>query len=335
MKPIELPPHAQLMQFILGKWISKPIYVAAELGIADMLTDGPKSVDDLARMSETHAPSLYRLMRALAAVGIFSETNGKCFELTPMAECLKTGAMRPVALMFHSDWHDKAWDNLLYGVKTGEAAFDNAHGMPLFEWFKENPSAAKIYNEANALKAGNSHRIIVDAYDFSGINTLTDVGGGTGALLAEILNAYPSMHGVVADISSVVRQAKTKIQATGLGARCTTVECDFFNAIPAGSDAYLMSHILHDWNDTQCKTILNNCHKAMQSGSRLLIVEAVIPAGNEFSIGKLLDLEVFVMGGGRERTEAEFRNLLESCGFQLSQIIPTAESISVIEAVRI
>jgi ubiquinone/menaquinone biosynthesis C-methylase UbiE len=335
MKPIELPPHAQLMQFILGKWISKPIYVAAELGIADMLADGPKSVDDLARMSEAHAPSLYRLMRALAAVGIFSEINEKFFELTPMAECLKTGAMRPVALMFHSDWHDRAWDNLLYGVKTGEAAFDNAHGMPLFEWFEDNPSAAKIYNQANALKAGNFHRTIADAYDFSGITSLTDVGGGTGALMAEILTAYPSMHGVVADISSVIRQAKKEIQARGLDDRCTAVECDFFDEIPAGSDAYLMSHILHDWDDSQCQTILNNCHKAMQPGSRLLIVEAVIPEGNTFSIGKLLDLEVFVIGGGRERTEAEFRSLLESCGFQLSQVVPTEESICVIETVRV
>jgi ubiquinone/menaquinone biosynthesis C-methylase UbiE len=334
MKPTELPPHAQLMQFILGKWISKPIYVAAELGIADILADGPKSVEDLACMSDTHPTSLYRLLRALAAVGIFSETNDGCFELTPMAECLKTGIMRSVALMFHSDWHDKAWDNLLYGVKTGEAAFDYAYGMPLFDWFKENPSAAKIYNEANALKAASSHRVIVDAYDFSGINTLSDIGGGTGALMAEILNAYPSMHGVVADIASVVRQAKTEIQARGVDARCTCVDCDFFNEIPAGSDAYLMSHILHDWNDIQCQTILGNCHKAMQPGTRLLIVEAVIPAGNEFSIGKLLDLEVFVMGGGRERTEVEFRNLLESCGFQLSQVIPTEESISVLEAVR-
>ena len=335
MKPVELPPHAQLMQFILGKWISKPIYVAAELGIADMLADGPKSVDELARLSETHSPSLYRLMRALAAVGIFSETNDKCFELTPMAECLKTGVMRPVALMFHSDWHDRAWDNLLYGVKTGEAAFDYAHGMPLFEWFKDNPSAAQIYNQANALKAGSSHRVIVDAYDFSGITTLTDVGGGTGALMAEILTVYPSMHGVVADIPSVVRQAKTEIQARGLDARCTAVECDFFTEIPAGSDAYLMSHILHDWNYTQCQTILSNCHKAMHPGARLLIVEAVIPAGNEFSIGKLLDLEVFVMGGGCERTETEFRDLLESCGYRLSQIVPTEESICVIEAVRV
>ncbi len=143
------------------------------------------------------------------------------------------------------------------------------------------------------------------------------------------------MHGVVADISSVVRQAKKEIQASGLDARCTAVECDFYSEIPAGSDAYLMSHILHDWNDPQCQTILSNCHKAMQPGSRLLIVEAVIPAGNEFSIGKLMDLEVFVMGGGRERTQAEFRNLLESCGFQVSQIVPTEESISVIEAVPV
>jgi len=335
MKPTDLPPHVQMMQFILGKWISKPLYVAAELGIADMLADGSKSIDALAEMSESHSPTLYRVMRALAGVGIFSETDDRCFELTPMAECLKTGIMRSVALMFHSDWHEKAWDNLLYGVRTGKPPFDKAHGKPIFEWFKDNPEAAKIYNEANALKAANSHRAIVDAYDFSGINTLADIGGGLGTLLAEILNAYPSMQGLVADIPTVVQAARVEIQARALDKRCKVVECDFFNEIPAGSDAYLMSHILHDWNDEQCQKILNNCHRAMQPGSKLFIVETVIPPGNAFSVGKLLDLEVFVMGGGRERTQAEFERLLEACGFRLSQTVPTEESISLIECIRL
>jgi hypothetical protein len=224
MQPSNLPPQSQLMQFILGKWISKPIYVAAELGIADMLAEGPQSIEALAAMSQSHAPTLYRVMRALAAVGIFSETEDKCFELTPMAECLKTGVMRSIALMFHADWHDRAWDNLLYGVKTGNPPFDKAHEKPAFEWFESHPQAARIYNEANALKA-------------------------------------------------------------------------------------------------------------MKPGSKLLIVEIIIPAGNTFSIAKLLDLEVFVMGGGHERTEAEFKTLFESCGFSASRIIPTAEDISVIEVI--
>jgi hypothetical protein len=326
-----LPPHAQLMQFILGKWISKPIYVVAELGIADLLANGPESIDTLAEKSETHAPTLYRIMRALAGVGIFSEIDNRCFELTPTAECLRTGAMRSIALMFHADWHDKAWDHLLHGVKTGKPPFDKAHGKPVFEWFNDHPEAAKIYNEANALKAMNSHRAIVDAYDFSEINILTDVGGGYGSLMAEILIAFPDLQGVVAELASVVQAAKAEIQARGLDTRCRVVECDFFKEIPAGSDAYLMSHILHDWDDDRCIVILKNCKRAMEPRSKLLIVEDIIPEGNTFSIGKLLDLEVFVMGGGRERTEAEFKRLFEKCGFKLARIFPTQESISVIE----
>ena len=331
MQPGNLPPHARLMQFILGKWISKPIYVVAQLGIADLLTNGPESIETLAEKSETHAPTLYRVMRALAGAGIFTEVGNRCFELTPMAECLRAGVMRSIALMFHADWHDKAWDHLLYGVKTGKTPFDQAHGKPVFEWFQDHPEAARIYNEANALKAMNSHRKIVDAYDFSDINILTDVGGGYGNLMAEILIAYPDLQGVVADLSSVVQAAKVAIQARGLDKRCRVVKCDYFKEIPAGSDAYLMSHILHDWDDEHCHVILSNFKRAMGPGSKLLIVEDIIPDGNAFSIGKLLDLEVFVMGGGRERTEAEFKELLEVCGFKLSRIVPTQESISVIE----
>lgn len=334
MKPNELPPPAQLMKFIVGKWISKPIYVAAELGIADLLAEGPKSIEDLARESRSHAPSLFRMMRALASVGIFVETEAKCFGLTPMAECLKTGAMRSIALMFNSDWSDKAWGYFLNSVKTGETAFEKAHGMPVSEWLEENPRAAEVFNEANAIKAGSSHRAIVDAYDFSNIETLTDVGGGIGVLMAEILLANPSMKGIVAEIESVIQKARETIKVHGIEDRCQAVECDFFEKIPSGSDAYLMSNILHDWPDEQCRIILSNCHKAMKQGSRLLIVEMVVPPGNEPSVAKLLDLEMLVTTGGRERTEAEYKDLLVSSGFRLSRIIPTKESVCIIEGIR-
>ncbi|MGD2270762.1 MAG: methyltransferase [Desulfobacterales bacterium] len=334
MKPSELPPHAQIMQFIAGKWISKPIYVAAELGIADMLSDGAKSVDELAEMTGAQHTALYRLMRALACVGIFSETGERCFALTPMAECLKRDAMRSIALMFLSDWHDKAWDCLLDSVKTGDIAFEKAHGKPAFEWFKDNRRAAELYYTANAIKARGSHRAIVDAYDFSDITTLTDVGGGYGTLMVEILMANPHIQGVVADLASVARIADKEIKAKNLDPRCRVMECDFFKEIPAGSDAYLLSHVLHDWDDEQCRRILKNCRRAMTPGAKLLILESVIATGNEFSIAKLLDLEVFVMGGGRERSEAEFRELFESVGFILSQVVATSESVSVIEGIR-
>ena len=334
MKATGLPPQVEMMKFILGKWISKPIYVVAKLRIADILSDGPKSIEELAQMINVHASSLYRVMRALACLGIFYEKNDGRFELTPMAECLKSDALRPISLMMHSDWHDRAWDNLLESVKTGEKAFDKVHGMPIFDWFRENPQAAQIYNEANAIKAITSHRAIIGAYDFSGISSLTDIGGGNGSLMVEILKANPLLSGVVAELPSVVMTAKDFIHNQGFESRCKVIECDIFDKIPAGSDAYLMSHILHDWDDEECLTILRNFYKAMKPGTRLLVVEALIPAGNEFSIAKLLDIEVFVMGGGRERTENEFRDLFESTGFKLSKIVSTDESVSIIEGIR-
>ena len=288
MNPNELPAPAQLMQFIVGKWISKPIYVAAEFGIADLLADGPKSVDELARATQSHAPFLYRMMRALASVGIFSEMEEKQFELTPMAELLKTNAMRSIALMFDSDWSDKAWTCFPNSIKTGATAFEMAHGLPVSEWLDENPRAAEVFNEANAVKAAGWHRAILDDYDFSGINILTDVGGGLGVLLAEILTAYPSMHGVVAEIPSVIQKTKKVMKDRGLADRCETVACDFFKEIPSG---------------------------------------------NEPSVAKLLDLEMLVTTGGRERTKAKFNKLSMSAGFKLSRIIPTQESICVLEAV--
>ncbi|MFC1888241.1 methyltransferase [Thermodesulfobacteriota bacterium] len=335
MNPNELPPPVQLMKYIVGRWISKPIYVAAELCIADLLAEGPKSIEELAQASQSHAPSLYRMMRALASVGIFIETEAKRFELTPMAEYLKTGAMRSIALMFNSDWSDKAWGYFLDSVKTGSTAFEKAHGMPVSDWLENNPQAAEVFNEANAIKAGSSHRLIVDAYDFSGINTLTDVGGGLGILMVEILLENPFMEGIVADLPSVIRGTAEVIQARGIEDRCQAVECDFFKEIPSGSDAYLMSNILHDWPDEQCRVILTNCHRAMQVESKLLVVEMVISPGNEPSIGKLLDLEMLVITGGRERTEEEFENLFLSSGFKLSRIISTKESICIIEGIRI
>ena len=334
MVSAELHPYEEVMKFILAKWISKPIYVAAKLNIADELSDGPKTIEKLAQKTDTHAPSLYRIMRALSCLGIFCELDDGRFELTPMAECLTSDALRPVALLMHSDWHDKAWGHLFESVKTGETAFDKVHGMPAFNWFEENPEAAQIFNEANAIKAVTSHRAIIDVYDFSVINSLTDIGGGNGALVAEILKANLSLCGIVADLPAVVTTAEDLIRNYGLESRCQVVECDFFKKIPTGSDAYMMSHVLHDWNDEECRIILKNLYMATSPGTKLLVVEALIPKGNEFSIAKLLDVEVFVMGGGRERTKDEFLKLFQSTGFELLRVIPTNESISVIEAIR-
>jgi len=279
------PPEQQMMQFIIGKWISKPIYVAAKLGIADMLAQRNRNIEELAEMSATMADPLYRMMRALAGIGIFTETKNRVFENTPLSECLKKGRLKSAALMFESNWHSNIWNNLLYSIQTGKPSFEKVFDKPAFEWFRDNPKQADIFNEANSFKAVFTHRII-----------------------------------------------KT-IKKNKLENRMGAVQCDFFKEIPVGSDAYLLSHILHDWPDEKCINILKNCRKVMDSKGKLLIIEGIIPSGNEFSVSKLLDLEVLLMGGGCERTKDEFEELFKKSGFQLSEIVQTDEGISIIAGV--
>ncbi|MDM8538790.1 methyltransferase, partial [Desulfobacterales bacterium HSG17] len=205
------------------------------------------------------------------------------------------GKLRSASLMFHSDWHDKMWDNLLYSIQTGKPAFEKVQGEPAFDWFGKNPEQAELFHKANAYKAASSHRVIAETYNFKGINTITDVGGGLGSLMVEILKAHPHLKAVVAELPEVIEQVKQTIRQNSLENRMKAVECDFFNDIPEGSDVYLLSHVLHDWPDDKCIDILNNCRK---TEARLLIIEAVIPDGNTFSVSKLLDLEVLLMGRG-------------------------------------
>jgi len=327
------PPEQQMMQFILGKWISKPIYVAAKLGISDILAKGSRNIEELAEMTTTMADPLYRMMRALVGVGVFAELENRVFENTPLSECLTKGRLRSAALMFESDWHNNVWDNLMYSIQTGKPAFEKVFSKPAFEWFGNSPKEAEIFNEANSFKAVFTHRIIVERYDFSRIKNLTDVGGGLGSLMIEILKTNSHMKGTVAELPETVPQIIKIINENKLENKIRAVECDFFKEIPEGSDAYLLSHILHDWPDDKCITILKNCRKAMDSKGKLLIVEGIIPPGNEFSISKLIDLEVLLMGGGCERTEDEFRGLLNRSGFDLSQIVHTDESTSIIEGI--
>jgi SAM-dependent methyltransferase len=334
MNPPEVSPQDQMMQFITAKWISQPIQVAARLGIADLLAEGPMSVEDLAVKTKTHAPTLYRLMRALAGKDIFEEQEGRVFGMTPMAQCLQTGAMRALALAFLSDWHEKAWGSLLHSVQTGETAFDHAFGQPAFDWLEKHPEDAALFNQFQAEKTARFIPAVVGAYDFSGINRLADLGGGTGALLLEILKANPHLTGCVAELPQVAAQAREAIQASGLDDRCQTIECDFLQAAPEGFDAFIMCHTLHDWEDEPCAKILDNCRRALPKDGKLLIVEHLIPEQHGFSVAKLLDLEVLVIGGGKERSEAEFRALLLECGFDLKRVIQTPAGIAIIEALR-
>ncbi len=328
----EISPQDQMMQFITAKWTSQPIQVAAQLGIADLLADGPRSVEELASETKTHAPTLYRLLRALAGRGIFEEQEGRAFGLTPMSQCLQTGAMRALALTFLSDWHEKAWASLLHSVQTGEPAFDHAFGQPAFDWLGEHPGDAALFNQFQAEKTARFIPAVVGAYDFSGIKKLADLGGGTGALMLAILRANPHLSGCVAELPQVARQARESIQASGLAERCQAIECDFFLEAPAGFDAFLMCHTLHDWEDEPSAKILANCRRALPPGGKLLLVENLIPEHGGFSVAKLLDLEVLVIGGGKERTEAEYRALLQAAGFELARVIATPAGIAILEA---
>jgi cyclopropane fatty-acyl-phospholipid synthase-like methyltransferase len=330
-----LTPPERLMQHLTGRWIGKAIYVAAELCIADLLARGPRSIQEIAGETRTHPPSLYRLMRALAGVDIFREAEDGRFELTPMAECLQTGAMRSFARLFHSEFEDLAWTRLLDGVRTGRTPFELAHGRPLFRWLETHPRETELLNEANAVKAASSHRAIIDVYDFSGVSRMMDLGGGWGALMTEILEARPHLRGVVAERDDVARGAREWIRSRGLAHRCDVLVCDFFEKVPGGCDALLLSHILHDWPDEACLRILGNCRDALEPGTRLLVVEMLLPPGNEPSMSKLLDLEMMVVTGGIERTEREIAALLEASGFAVARVLKTRASVSLVEAMRV
>ena len=322
--PNEMPtPEDQMMQWITSKWITKPIYVATELGIADLLRDGPKSIDALAKETDTHAPTLYRLLRALSSVGIFVETDARKFGLTPLARCLLSDAMRPMARMFLSGWHDKAWNALDYTVRTGKPGFDHVFGKQSFEWMEENPEARTILDQGQGLKAIGFAKALMDAYDFSGFSSICDVGGGQGSFMIQLLANYPHIKGIVADMPGVVVPAKKAIANADLSHRCKAIPFDFLKETPPVCDAFFLVNVMHDWEDTVCCRILKNISRVMKAESRLWIVEYLLEPGTDFSVAKLLDIEVLVMGGGRERSIDEYKSLIDSVGLAVSKVIPT------------
>jgi hypothetical protein len=331
-----IPPQAQLGQMITGYWTSQAIYAAAKFGIADLLNEGAKSVDELANATDTKPELLYRLLRALASVGVFAEENDKRFSLTPLAEPLRSdvaGSQRSLALMMGDDQY-RAWGNLADTVETGDNAYEKVVGKPIFDHLAEQPEKARIFDDAMTGIHGRETGAILDAYDFSGINVIADIGGGNGSKITAILQKYPEMQGILFDLPHVVERALPNIESAGLSDRCQLVDGDFFQSVPSGADAYIMRHIIHDWNDVKSLTILRNCHAVMSPGSKLLLVESVIPPGNDPFMGKFLDLTMMLIPGGKERTEGEYRTLYDKAGFDLVRIVPTSTEVSVVEGVR-
>jgi hypothetical protein len=328
--------EVQLDRMITSYWTSQAIYAAAKLGIADHLKDGPRSTEQLAKATSTNAGALYRLLRALASIGIFSEGTPKHFELTPLAEPLRSdvaGSKRALALMT-GDEQFQAWGEVVYSIQTGKTAFDKVFGKPIFDYLADHPDKGQIFDDAMTGIHGRETGAMLDAYDFSGIRCLADVGGGNGSNIATILQAHPAMQGILFDLAHVLARAKKRIEGAGLSDRCRFVGGDFFQSVPSGADAILMRHIIHDWDDERSLTILRNCHAAMPGGGKLLVVESVIPPGNEPFAGKFLDLVMLLIPGGKERTAEEYRALYEEAGFELSRIIPTNSELSVVEGIR-
>ena len=362
----EVPASDVMLQMISGFWVSRAIHAAAKLGIADYLKEQPKTVEELAASTDTHVPSLYRLLRALASVGIFAEDDNHRFGLTPLAATLQTdvpGSLRFFAISQLGQEHYLSWDNLLHSIKTGEIAFDHIAGMSLYDHYLKNSEAGKLFNCAMTSLTASILEAIICSYDFSAFNIIVDVGGGQGSLVTSILKAYPTVKGIVFDIPTVIEEAKSSLQAQGfadpsgdarklanaaltqspaegnppaaLSHRCTVVSGNFFESVTAGGDAYLLKHIIHNWDEEKAIAILKNCHQAMSQHGKLLLFETIIPPGNAPSFGKLLDLNMLVMTDGHERTEEEYQVLLQKAGFQLTQVIPTPSLINIIEALKI
>jgi cyclopropane fatty-acyl-phospholipid synthase-like methyltransferase len=326
-----------MMQMITGYWVSSSIYTVAKLGIADILTAGPLGVDKIARKTRTNEDFLYRLLRALSSIGIFEELDGKTFQLTDMAQLLRSdvpNSMRAIAIMMGEE-HYQAWGRLKESVETGKLPFEMVYGMGVFEYFEKNPEVGETFNDAMTNLTRTMHSAIISYYDFSPFRKIVDVGGGHGTLLSMILKEYPQLSGVLFDLPHVASGAAPTMQASGVADRCQIVSGDFFQAVTPGGDAYVMSHIIHDWSDKAALAILRNVHQAMNDDGRLLVVECVIEPSNTSSLGKFMDLNMLVMTpGGRERTEEEFRTLLDAAGFTLNRVIPTNCEHCIIEGLK-
>jgi hypothetical protein len=320
-----------------GHWIAQAIFVAAQLGVADELRGGPQPTDALARSVGAHPGALYRLLRALASVGVFTEVGPQCFALTPIGTYLQTGiagSLRALALTGNVlDW--EAWGQLVHSVKTGAPAFQHVHGMDPFRYFQHHAEAGTIFDEAMTGFVTENGMAVVTAYDFTPFTTIVDVGGGHGALMVAILRASPDTRGIILELPNVLDGARATLEAAGLLSRCECVAGDFFASVPTGGDAYLLASIIHDWDAERSVTILQNCRRAMAHDAKLLLVEMVVPPGDAPSFGKWLDLHMLVCFGGQERTEVEYQTLLEAAGFRLTCVVSTHTPSSVIEAVPV
>jgi hypothetical protein len=336
------PPEAAaaqlLFQIATGHFAASALQVVAKLRIADHLATGPQSTVALAKQLAVDEDALYRVLRALASIGVFDEVAPREFALTEAGQMLRStvpGSMHHMALWVTSPFHFRVYSDMLHAVRTGQPAAEKVAGMPVFEYLAREPELAEIFNNAMTAFSESVIPAALQTYDFSGIDLLVDVAGGHGAVLTAILRQYPSMRGILFDLEHVVAGAKPRIEAMGLNDRCQTEHGDFFKAVPAGGDAYIMKHIIHDWADDRALAILRNIRAAMgDKRGRVILLESVLPPGNAPDPGKLIDLEMLMMPGGRERTADEFADLFGRAGFDMTRVVATGAPLSVVEATR-
>jgi len=324
-----------MLQIITNFWTSRAVAVFAKLGIPDLLESGPRTAEELAQATGTHAPSLFRVLRALASAGIVKTESEGRFALTPLSQTLVTnapGSLRWFMISELSQEHYPAWGNLMQSVKTGEIAFDNFFGKDIWQYFKENPEDGALFNDSMSGVTAAANEAILSSYDFSQFNKVIDIGGGHGGLITSILKKNPHLKGVLFDAPQVIEGARPRLAANGVADRCETVAGDFFKAVPAGGDAYVMKWIIHDWDDEKALTILRHCRSQMQPNGRLILVDCVVPGTDEPHFSKFFDLNMMVMTGGKERTAAEFEQLLAAAGFKLLRVIPTDVPTAIVEA---
>jgi hypothetical protein len=326
-----MPPRRVLAQMLVGNQVQQAIYVAAKLGIADLLKSGPKEISELARAAGAHQDSLYRLLRALTGFGVFSELEPGCFELTPVAALLETGTSGCSFALWSGGVNYQVFGGLEYSVRTGKPAFEHLFGMEFFDYLHANPQTGKLFDE---LMSWHTEPVAaaVAAHDFTGADILVDVGGGRGELLAAVLKAHPAKQGVLADHPRVAQTAQRYLEAAGVANRSRIVCGDIFESVPSGGGVYLLKSVLHGLGDDRAERLLANCHEAMTDNAKLLLVEFVMPKTNDAFPGKLMDLLMLVGGPGRERTESEFRQLLAAAGFRLTNIQTTKYAYSLIQA---
>jgi O-methyltransferase domain/Dimerisation domain len=331
-KEMSVAPQEAMLGMIGGFWVARSIYLAAKLGIADCFEDQSKSIEQIASETDSDPRSLYRLMRALASVGIFSEVSPQWFALTPLAATLQTnapGSMRYAAMAQMGYDHSLGWSNGIGSLKTGEIAFETVTGMSIWDHYAQHPEDGMILSQSMSNMGTATSQAIAATYDFSQFKTIVDVGGAQGSLLSTILQANPTLNGILFDLPEIV----ANVQLEGMNAQ--PVAGNFFESVPSGGDAYLLRWIIHDWNDEKASTILRNCHQAMPAHGKLMLFEGIVPEGNEPSPLKFVDLIMLWLTGGRERTEEEYRSLLRSNGFELTRVIPTPSMFSIIEAVKL